>query len=416
MAVTTATTLYLRNDTTVDTGTGVDVRVLSSTAGSTDETTSIRWAHTQENTERTFDPATALATNTNNAGTTLFKMGWALRLSEDMTPTDDTNCNAMLQAGSVSVPLDLRINMNGGTNLGGTNLFTIRASLWRYNPSTDAGTLIAAGSVQGSWQTGGLGENNQYKTYAVPITVAAPVEFSQGEILLLQVGCASQALSDPTLGSTNFDMTLRLASISLVSMTSGMHLTTLGAFTGSSAGVATVSGSASPVLNTIGTSTGTGSAAAVGASRADTVGASAGVSSTDGVMSSVAGTIGNSAGVSSVSGVLNGIGSMQGTVDASSSASGVMGAIGGMTGSVAGSSSASGVMGATGGMTGTAPGSALAQGYMSSLSGTVGNANSAASVNGVGGAVVGTVGTVEIGSGSSSETIIKRTTLLLFDD
>lgn len=215
MAINYSATLYPRNDTTVDTGTGIDIRLLGSTAGSTDTTQSVTWTNAQDNIERTFDPATAAgATNTNNAGTTLFKMGYALRLSEDMTPGDDTNCDSILTAGTLSVNLETTITSAGGT-LPSTADATIthRASLWQYKPSTDTGTLIAAGSQATTWTNA---ERGTYKTTTVSVVVGSVVTFAAGEVLLLQVGANSGTLGNPALGTQTYTFTFRLGSVTRI--------------------------------------------------------------------------------------------------------------------------------------------------------------------------------------------------------
>ncbi len=213
MTLERATTLYLRNNVTVDTGTGIDIRILDDVNGGTNDITQTATAtHTQDNVERTFDPATAGVTNTNNAGTTLFKTGWALRLTEDMTPVDDTNCNAFLPAGTLTVNLNVTLQNAGGTDLGGTQQPTWRASLWRYNPSTDTGTLIAAGSNNSTtWSTVAVtGDAGTFKTVPVSIVVSTATEFSPGEILLLQTGLNTGTLTNPTLGTITYTFTLRI--------------------------------------------------------------------------------------------------------------------------------------------------------------------------------------------------------------
>lgn len=220
MAINYSATLYPRNDTTVDTGTGIDIRLLGSTAGSTDTTQTFTWTHAQDNIERTFDPATAAgATNTNNAGTTLFRMGYALRPTEDMTPVDDTNCDTILTTGTLTVNLETTITSAGGT-LPSTADVTIthRASLWKYNPSTDTGTLIAAGSQATTWTNA---ERGTYKTTAVSINIGSTVTFATGEVLLLQAGANSGTLGNPALGTQTYTFTLRLGSVTRIAFTSG---------------------------------------------------------------------------------------------------------------------------------------------------------------------------------------------------
>lgn len=209
-----AAVLYPRNAATLDTGAGVDVRLLhSGNTGSNDVTQSAQFTNANDNVERTFDPATANVTNTNHAGTTLFKMGWALRLVDDMTPEDGTNCNAMLPAGTLTVNAVMVPTFSGTNPPTGQIAPTFRASLWRYDPSTDTGTLIAAGAsdTSVSWTVATLGnESGVAKAVVVPITVAAAVEFAAGEILLLQFGFNTNNVPNPVVGTHTTSMALRV--------------------------------------------------------------------------------------------------------------------------------------------------------------------------------------------------------------
>ena len=242
MAINRSNVLYLDNGTTVDTGTGIDVRRLNSSTVASDASQSVRWTHTQDGTNRTFDPANALVTTV--ADPEAFQgEGWALRLTEDMTPTDDTNCNAMLNSGTVQIIIDANLNMNGGTNLGGSNTINFRVALIRYNPSTNTGTVFATGRQNQTWDTSALGaENNTYKTTTVNVSVASNVEFAQGEILLLQVGANATTLVDATLGTTNFDLTLRIggATNTRVDFAANQNIIQACAFTNSLTGNGTV--------------------------------------------------------------------------------------------------------------------------------------------------------------------------------
>lgn len=212
MGIQRADILYPVNTTTVDTAAGIDIRLLDSAqAGATDTSQSCRWLHTNDGVERTFDPASALVTAVANANSFQGE-GWALRLSDDMTPTDDTNCNSALLAGTLVVSVRALLNMNAGTgNLGGAENFTMRASLWRYDTSANTGVLIASGSAAQSWDTSALGgENNTIKDTAISIVVPSTVEFLANEVLLLQLGALSGTLTNPLTGTTNFDMTLHV--------------------------------------------------------------------------------------------------------------------------------------------------------------------------------------------------------------
>jgi hypothetical protein len=205
-----ADVLFPVNSTTVDSATGIDIRLLDSAqAGATDSDQSVRWTHTQDGTNRTFDPDNALVTTADNPQTFQGK-GWALRLSEDHTPADDTNCNSILKAGTLSVQMRCLLNANGGSNLGGVNTISMRVALFKYNVSTNAsGGLIATGSANQTWDTSALGgENNTRKNTTISVVVASDVEFLANEVLLLQLGANATTLVNATLGTTNYDLTL----------------------------------------------------------------------------------------------------------------------------------------------------------------------------------------------------------------
>lgn len=209
MAIERADVLYPLNSTTIDSGASWDVRLLSAAqAGTTDSDQSVRFTHTQDGQERTFDPDNALVTVETDP-LTFQGEGWALRAVEDMTPADDTNCNALLKSGTLAVNVRALLSMNAGTNVGGSTVITFRASLWIYNTVSHSGTLIASGSQAQTWDTSTLGgENNTRKNTAISIAVASNVEFQNARILMLQVGCEGTTLPNATLGTTNFDVTL----------------------------------------------------------------------------------------------------------------------------------------------------------------------------------------------------------------
>lgn len=206
-----ANILYPRNNVTVDTGAGIDIRNLDDVNGSTATTQTVTATHTQDNVERTFDPATTGATNTFNAATTLAKLGWALELT-DVTPGDDTNCNAYLSSGTLEVKINVTMDSSGGTGfLGGNHTPTFKASLWRYKPSTDTGTLIASGTQTETWNlTAVTGDGGTFKQVTISINVASNTELLQDETLYLQVGLNTGTLNNPVTGTTNFTFTLQV--------------------------------------------------------------------------------------------------------------------------------------------------------------------------------------------------------------
>lgn len=209
MGIQRATVLYPVNSTTVDTGAGVDVRLLDSAqAGATDTSQTAQATHTQDNAERTFDPATANTAITTSAYNVLAKAGWALRLTQDMTPADDTNCDCALGAGTLTVNISVAINQAGGTYVSGTYAPSWNVSLWRYNPSTDSATLIGSSTNNGtSWNVNG-GDIGTFKTVSQTISVASLVAFAQGEVLYLQIGVNTGVIPNPTIGTATWTYTL----------------------------------------------------------------------------------------------------------------------------------------------------------------------------------------------------------------
>lgn len=212
MGIQRAAVLYPVNTTTVDTGAGIDVRLLDSAeAAATDNGQTVTATHTQDNQQRTFDPATTGVT-TNIASTTLGPKGWALRLSEDMTPTDDTNCNAYLPAGTPTVNIRVTINQSGGTYVSGTYAPVWSAALLEYDPVANTGTLICWGTNGGgtSWTIAGLGADlGTFKNISIPCSVGAPpFEFAQGKILLLQIGVGMATIPNPSVGTATWTYTL----------------------------------------------------------------------------------------------------------------------------------------------------------------------------------------------------------------
>lgn len=293
MAIETAATLYPDNATTVDTGAGIDVRRLNATAPAQNDSQSVVFTHTNDNVERTFDPANTGISANNNAST-LQRLGYALQLIPDMTPTDDINCDAFLVAQSVTVNINSAANASGGTYVAGTYTPTMRASLWQYNPATDAGALIATGTdTSQSWTVGALGNLGTFLVSPVSLTIPA-TQFSQGSVLLLQIGLNTGTVPNPTLGTANWTHTLRLGPTSLVFAVKGVR--TLCPTVGTSTGSGTAFANAAQIKPTIGTATGTGAAIAVAGATKGTTGTAAGSGQALGQLAAVKGTVGTAAG------------------------------------------------------------------------------------------------------------------------
>lgn len=205
MGIQRANVLYPVNTTTVDTPTGGDIRLLDSAqAGATDDGQTCQAQHTEDNHSRTFDPAT-LNVSANQAPQTVVGKGWALRLTEDCTPTDDTNCNAYVPAQTPTVNIRVSVTQSGGTYAAGTYGPTWAAALWRWNPSTDTGALLMWGTNSATtWNYNPVGGDlGTFKNIAIPLSVGGgnAIEFPQGEIPLLQIGLGVGTIPNPTLGT-----------------------------------------------------------------------------------------------------------------------------------------------------------------------------------------------------------------------
>lgn len=320
MALETSDVLYLSNATTVDSAAGIDIRLLTATGGASNEAQSVRIAvgtGGNNGQERTFDPASTLVTASANA-TSFQGEGYALRLTEDMTPADDTNCNAMLNSGTLAVMMRVRLNATGGTNLGGANTITMRASLWRYNPTTDTGVSIASGSATQTWNTSALGaENNTLKNTTVNINVSSNVEFQQGEILLLQVGIQGTTLVAPTLNTTNYDLSLEIGATTStnIDFATDQYISQVCFLTGSASGSGTATGAGVPVYPTTGTATGSGTATGVLEADKETTGTATGVGTATGAFGAVKLGTGTATGVGTVTGATSIVKPTVGTVN-----------------------------------------------------------------------------------------------------
>lgn len=321
MAVQLATTLYPVNTTTVDSGGAVDVRFLDTATGSADTTTRVAFSHTNDNAEHTFDPATnSGSTNGVNAGTTLAKLGWALRLANEMTPTDDTNYDAFLSAQTIAVSLVMTADQTGGTYASGTFQPTFRASLWRYNPATDTGTLIAAGSSNSvTWNVANVGGDlGTAKTVTFNIVCAATVfgaaKGTAAEIFYLQVGLNTGTVPNPTLGTASYTVIFTVGTAN-TNVGLGVGLTELGYMVGSSSGVGAAAAAGAPVYPTVGSAAGTGSASGAFLAFELATGTATGVGTAAGAFGAVKLGTGSAAGAGAASGSAAVVKPTVGTVD-----------------------------------------------------------------------------------------------------
>lgn len=201
---------WCRNDVTVDTGAGVDVRRLDdANGGATDSSQTCTATHTQDGALRTFDPATAGVTASTDVLNTLQKTGWALPMA-DITPVD-TRCRARLPAGGAVLDASLTVARNAVPLISTTGV-TLRASLWRYNPTADTGTFIA--SSLSSATTFDLVLNvSQTKTLSLFMTWASDVVFERPETLYLQIGVGCGTMGDPLTGTITYTFTLGIDNV-----------------------------------------------------------------------------------------------------------------------------------------------------------------------------------------------------------
>lgn len=321
MGIQTAAILYPVNTTGVDDGGGSgDINLLDSAeAGANDDTQTVTATHTQDGVERTFDPATAGVTTVNEVGAGTLQFGWGLRLTEDMTPTDDTNCNAALTPGTLTINLEAAINQSGGTYTTGNYGPTWKAALWRYNPSTDAATLIesVASVSTPTWDyTPATGDLGTFKAVVLTIAVDPLVEFSAGEILVLELGLNTGTIPNPTLGTATWTYTLRVDNSGTnITFAASQGIRTLANIAGSSDGVGEALGVPVVVLPTVGTDTAAATVLGILQADANMAGTSAGTVSVLGLLQADAQMTGTSDGVADALGALGAVLGTVGTVD-----------------------------------------------------------------------------------------------------
>lgn len=296
MPLVTAAVLYPRNSTTIDTGTGIDIRLLADAQTAAAEAQSVTNSSQGTTSERTFDPANTGVTAVASA-LTFQGEGYALRLAEDSTPADDTNCNAVVRAGTRTVNLAGSVAVTGTLNLGASHSLLPRASLWRYNPATDTAVLIVSGSgttvtatAAGAW------------TASVSLVLANPVELLQGEVLLLQVGGLVGAGTGLLGGATSCTWTLN-SNVAGTNLTFGQgHLAQVCSLTGTSAGTAAAAGTGGKVVPAMGAAAGVASASAVLGATKQSTGSATGTASATGGFGAVKGTAGSVTGTAAASG------------------------------------------------------------------------------------------------------------------
>lgn len=184
MALQRATRLYLTNTTTVDSGSGIDIRALSATEGTDDNAQSIRNNTQGSSSERTFDPATDEVLTVANA-TAIQGEGWAVPLA-DMSD-GDARCTTRLPAGEGALRLVGGATGTGSGGVGANDVWTPRMSLWKWNTSTNTGTLIVSASGTALTLSALLAYGptafDQTIDFTVPLTT-----FAANEVLFVQAG------------------------------------------------------------------------------------------------------------------------------------------------------------------------------------------------------------------------------------
>lgn len=203
-----ATVFYQKNAVSVDSGAGIDVRGLGTTSAAGDATQACQATHTQDGAIRTFDPGTTGVTTSTDVLTVLQTKGWALPLS-DVTPAD-ARCQALLPAGSLTFTNTLTVGRSA-VPLADTAGVTLRASLWKYNPTTNTGTFIASqSSASTTYEL--LLNAAVSKNHTMTITWASDVVFAADETLYLQVGCGCGTMGNPLTGTITYTFTLTIDS------------------------------------------------------------------------------------------------------------------------------------------------------------------------------------------------------------
>ncbi len=305
MTLQSAAVLYLINSTTVDTGTGIDVRALDDVeGGATDENQSVLNSVQGGTSERRFDPATTGSTTVSNAATTNDNKGWAVPLSAaigDMVVVN-TDCVAWLKAQSATVAWVGGITGTGTGAVGANDVFTPRASLWKYNTSSDTATLIVGGSGTATTLSAALPYGPT--AYSSSVTLSVPeTTFAANEVLMVVIG-GQVACGAGLLGGARTCTVTVAVDVSTTNVTFATQgLRSLAQTTGSGAGSGTAAGSSSNVLGTIGAAVGAGSAAGVAGAIGGMTGSAAGTSTATAAASSVAGSTGSAAGTSTVAGL-----------------------------------------------------------------------------------------------------------------
>ncbi len=168
--------------------------------------TSVRNSTQGSTVERRFQPATTNNADTINAATTNDNKGFGYVVA-DMA-TVDSSCLAFLAAQVVRVNLSLNLIGTGTGDVGANDVYTPRASLWKYNPSTDSATLIAGASGSPITQSAAIAYSGVTAQATVDITVP-DTTFTSAEILMLVSGGSLACGAGLLGGARTFSVRMR---------------------------------------------------------------------------------------------------------------------------------------------------------------------------------------------------------------
>lgn len=183
MALQRAAVLHTDN-TVVDNSGTADIRRLTG-SWTTYGITTIQNATQASNAERRWDPETAADVTNQNAATQCDGKGFAVPTA-DMA-TVDAACVPSLAAQNLTIDFSVNFFGTGQGAVGSTDIWTPRASLWKWNTSTDTATLIVGGSGTAVSRAVTFAYGPTLKTGQVVLAVPATT-FGANEILLIVTG------------------------------------------------------------------------------------------------------------------------------------------------------------------------------------------------------------------------------------
>ncbi len=219
MTLQRAATLHTDN-TVVDNSGTADIRRITG-SWTTYAVTAVVNNVQASNVERRFDPETGGDTTVQNAATQCDGKGFAVPTA-DMS--DATGCPASIAAQNMT--LTYSVNFFGsGAGSGGSDVFTPRCSLWKWNTSSDTATLIIGGSGTAVSRVNVLFAYGP-ELFAASVTLAVPATtFAANEVLLLVSGGNLAAAAGALGGARSFAVRLNVAASPLIMVfaTQGMR-------------------------------------------------------------------------------------------------------------------------------------------------------------------------------------------------